>query len=1035
MIKFLIDRPVAVIMAFLACCIVGLVTLFNIPVSLLPDIPIPEITVQISGQNTSARELENTVVVPVRQQLSQLNGLSDIRTETRDGSALVRLSFKYGVNTDLAFVEVNEKIDAAMNYIPREFERPRVIKASATDIPVQYLNLTLRSDPAYGESNESRFLELCDYAETVIKRRIEQLPEVSMVDITGLMKRQVAIVPDNNKLEISGITLNEIESALNRNNVEPGSMIVRDGYYEYNIKFSTVLRTLDDVRNIFIRKNDRIYRLSDLAMVDYVSGKESGMALYKGKRCIKLAIIKQADENMDDMQTALDKVVDDLKKSNPDIEFHTTENQTELLDYTISNLEQNLILAFVFVWLISVFFMKDVRSPVIIGISMVVSVIISLLLFYLMHLSINVVSLTGLILASGNMIDNSIVVTDNITQYRRRGLSPDAACVKGTNEVIAPMLSSMLSSISVFAPLVFLSGIAGALFFDQALSVTLGLLVSYLTGIILLPVLYKLLSNISSKKFSLLRKFYNKSDNDENKPSFVEKIYHKGITWTFAHKRLTTVSMIAVLPLFVLLFWLIPKEKMPDLRQNEIVTKIDWNENIHVNENLSRTRGLLQYLDPVTEVQTGLVGQQQFLLNREKEKTSSETELYLKTSDADKIAGLQNKIRDYFKERYTDALVSFAPTGTIFEKVFTTGEADLVIECFTKNRSMEPGVSDIQDLMVSLKKNTGESPEGVSFEKQLNLHIDQEKLLYHNVSYDMVYQALKTAFQENEFATLRSYQQYLPVVLGSEEKTVQDILKNTLIPVAANNQGAISKLSLDRFVTVTLSEDMKTIISGKSGEYIPLTYYDTDKPEEIIRSARDISSKSKIWELDFSGNFFSNKKMILQLMVILLISIMLMYFILVAQFESFVQPLIILMEIPIDILAALGLLMICGHTLNLMSAIGMVVTCGIVINDSILKVDVMNQLRKEGMPLMEAIHEAGHRRIKAILMTSFTSIVCMVPLLFTNDLGSQLEKPLALATIGGMLIGTPVSLFVVPLVYWWIYRKKDTGNGSIPVSN
>lgn len=162
-----------------------------------------------------------------------------------------------------------------------------------------------------------------------------------------------------------------------------------------------------------------------------------------------------------------------------------------------------------------------------------------------------------------------------------------------------------------------------------------------------------------------------------------------------------------------------------------------------------------------------------------------------------------------------------------------------------------------------------------------------------------------------------------------------------------------------------------------------------------------------------------------ELAIILFISIMLMYFILTAQFESFVQPLIVLLEIPIDIAAALGLLILWGHSLNLMSAIGIVVTCGVIINDSILKVDIMNQLRRQGMDLMEAIHEAGRRRLNAILMTSLTSIVCMLPLLFSSDMGSELEKPLAIATIGGMLIGTPISLFVVPLAYWFIYRNKN----------
>ena len=192
MIRFLLQRPIAVLMAFTAFFIMGLATYFTLPVSLLPDIAIPEITVQVTGANRSARELENTVVKTIRQQLMQVAGLRDIHSETRDGAAIVRLSFDYGTDTDLAFIEVNEKIDAAMNYLPRELDRPRVVKASATDIPVFCLNLTLKR----GES-EAAFLDLCQLAEQVIKRRIEQLPEVAMVDVTGLVGRQVRILPDD----------------------------------------------------------------------------------------------------------------------------------------------------------------------------------------------------------------------------------------------------------------------------------------------------------------------------------------------------------------------------------------------------------------------------------------------------------------------------------------------------------------------------------------------------------------------------------------------------------------------------------------------------------------------------------------------------------------------------------------------------------------------------------------------------------------------------------------------------------------------
>ena len=255
MIKFLIQRPIAVLMAFTACFIIGLVTYSTLPISLLPNIAIPEITIQVSAANTSARELENTIVKPLRSQLIQVSTLKDIHSESRDGAGIIRLSFDFGTNTDLAFIEVNEKIDAAMNYLPKETERPKVIKASATDIPVFYLNLTLKNDSAYSITGQQSFLDLCEFAESVIKRRIEQLEEVAMVDVTGLVERQVQIVPDEDMLSMLGISIEDIESTLAANNVEPGSMTVRDGYYEYNIKFSTLLRTAEDVENIYLRKD------------------------------------------------------------------------------------------------------------------------------------------------------------------------------------------------------------------------------------------------------------------------------------------------------------------------------------------------------------------------------------------------------------------------------------------------------------------------------------------------------------------------------------------------------------------------------------------------------------------------------------------------------------------------------------------------------------------------------------------------------------------------------------------------------------
>lgn len=1054
MIKFLLQRPIAVLMAFTACFIVGWVTYFTLPVSLLPNIAIPEITVQVTAANTSARELENAQIKPIRQQLMQVAGLKDIHSLTRDGAGLIRLSFDFGTSIDLAFIEVNEKIDAAMNYLPREAERPRVVKASATDIPVFCLNLTLRSEGEEGPAglfpagdDPAAFLQLCQFAETVIKRRIEQLPEVAMVDMTGQVGQQVRITPRMALLEMAGITLDDLETALQSNNVEAGSMTVRDGYYEYNIKFSALLRTAEDVQNIYLTKKSRIFQLKELADVEVVGERETGVSMANGKRAVTLAVIKQSDENMDNLKTALAEATDSFAESYPDIQFSITRNQTELLDYTLSNLKQNLGLGFLFICVVSILFLGDVKSPAVIGLSIVVSIVISFLFFYLFNRSLNIISMSGLILALGMMIDSAIIVTENIAQYRAKGHSLTEACALGTTEVITPMLSSTLTTIAVFVPLVFMSGIAGAIFFDQAFAVTVGLLVSYFTAILLLPVLYKLVYSLPAGKgrWTAFR------INNPVKAHTLDRFYDAGVDYVFNHKKAFLAFIFLTFPCCVYLFYVISKSRMPEIDQNEQIVRIEWNENIHLDENQARVGLLWDALTPVfpgigssphnafSQEETSLltpagyqytayIGQQQFLLNRDQELSVSEAELYFKTPETSDIAPLRTAITRWLKAQYPGAVFTFSPPESVFEKLFVTGEPDLVAEFYPRNKAEAPDAVSLRRLEKELENRTGYPAEGIAFDKQLNISVDRQKLLLYHIDYADVYRLLKTAFKENEIATLRSYQQYLPILLAGNDETVDEVLQNTLIRTRQEGGGndSAAYIPLQAVVRLTPGEDLKTITAGKNGEYIPFSFYEVDNAAEVMEEVHGLSgeeTQANRWDIDFSGSFFSNRQMLNELVVILFVSLLLMYFILAAQFESFLQPLIVLMEIPIDVAASLFVLWICGHTLNLMSAIGIVVTCGIIINDSILKLDAINELRKEGAPLLEAIHEAGRRRLRPIIMTSLTTIFGMVPLLFSFDMGSELQKPLSIAMISAMAIGTAVSLFIIPLIYWYIYRK------------
>ena len=1023
MVRFLIRRPIAVLMAFTACFIVGLVTYFSLPVSLLPDIDIPQITVQVSGENSSARELENTMVAPVRRQLMQVSGLSEMRSETRDGSGIIRLSFDFGTNTDLAFIEVNEKIDAAMNGLPRDAVRPKAIKASATDIPVFYLNMTLKDAVPYQETDGDAFLEMCTLAENVVKRRIEQLPQVAMADMTGVPQKMLRIVPDRGKMESLGMGIADLEGILSSNNVEPGSMLVRDGYYEYNIRIASILRTPEDVENIYFNRGGLVMQLKDICSVRTVTRNETGRSLAGGKRAVTLAIIKQGEENMDNLRKELKETTDYFSRIYPDIEFGVSRNQTELLDYTISNLQQNFTLGFLFIFIVAVFFIGDVRSPLVIGITMITSVVITFFFFYICRISLNVISLSGLILAVGMMIDNAIIVTENVSQYREKGYSLKRAAVAGTSEMIAPMLSSSLTTVAVFVPLVFMSGIAGAIFMDEAFSITSGLMVSYFTGIMLLPVLYVLFYRMGIRKHN----WFTASFKNLLKNEWLTRFYDAGIEWVFAHKAVTMAFAIVSLPLCVLMFLVIEKERMPKIDQNETVVNIEWNENIHVDENSRRVNAILAMTDSLVEEHTAYVGMQDYLLGTENELSAAEAELYFRTAEPSGIPVLTEMLGSRIRREYPAATVTFSPPVTIFEKLFVTGEPDLVAQLRVSDRTSTPEASQVREIETDIAKETGYMPDGTPFRSQLNLEVDRNRLLIYNVNYDEVVRVLRTALKDNQVSTLRSYQQYLPIGIAGREMSVNRILAETLVEIHAD---AVTRernyIPLRELVRIVSDEDLKEITAGRNGEYIPVNFYHVEDVPRAMDGVRRAVDKDSRWDVSFGGSFFSNQKMMGELTVILLISVLLMYFILCAQFESFLQPLIVLAEIPMDIAFGLVLLWAMGHTMNLMSAIGIIVSCGIVVNDSILKLDSINELRKEGMPLLDAIHTAGHRRLRAIIMTTLTTVFAMVPLLFTSDLGSEMQRPLSVAMIGTMMVGLVISLFVIPLIYWFIYRKHET---------
>ena len=1007
MLRTLLHRPIAVTMSLIAIVTLGILAIQRIPVSLMPDIDVPRIVVQMSAQGSSAREIEQQIVTPMRQQLSQVAGLKSIESTSRTDAGVVTLSFDPGSDMSLLFIEVNEKIDRAMSYLPKDLERPKAMKIGAMDIPAFYVDVT------GGKPEQTSRL-----VRNVICKRIEQLPEVAMVDYSGTVGTQITIQPDESRMRALGISNSDIEKAISDNNIVLAALSVRDGIYRYSIHFDSQIISVHDIENIYLQIEGRLLQLKDICKVEESAAERKGIVTSDGNNAITMAVIKQSDAQMSSLQNRVDTLMSDLVKDYPELKFNVTRDQTQLLSYSMSNLEWNLVLGIIMASVVLFFFIGGWRLPLLVVISIPLSLILTLLCFYLIGISLNIISLSGLILGVGMIVDNAIIVIDNI---RQKGKTTDDNIINAVKEVIMPIISSVLTTCSVFIPLIFLSGTAGALFYDQAMGISIALFCSLAVAALVVPVYY----------FLLCKKDKNQRSKDEGQSKkiniWLTCYYEKGMRFTLRHAKQMLVGFSICIVAIIILFPFLRKERMPEIAHDDALVTIDWNAGITPEENNRRMTELLKEVKPLTETSTTMVGGQDFILSHTKNITSSEAVCYIKCKSAEELDDATEKMQGYIEKHYPNAKIETGLAANIFDMIFSTEEPDLQVRLHRRDGG-RPAVELTRMVTDSLRARfprLGIQP--VSTETYMKYTSDAEQMAYYKVSYQQLYSRLKELLGNNSIYDINSGGESVPVVIGSNSKDAKILLSNTI-----RNADGI-EIPISYLVREQRADDYKHLYASDEGEFsvINIDKAEDSEVKDVIAYVTSLADKDKNGKLQasFVGSYFSSRSMIGELVMVLVVALLLLYFILAAQFESLVQPMIILVEVVVDVALVLFAVWLAGESLNIMSMIGMVVMCGIIINDSILKVDTINRLYRsvenpQKHTLLKAIMVAGHRRLKPIVMTSLTTILAIVPFLHRGDMGSALQFPLSFAIIVGMIVGTMVSLFFVPLVYYLLYRKR-----------
>ena len=1011
MLGKLLDRPVSVTMILLVFVVLGFVGIGRLPVSLIPDVDIPYVTVQVAAPDLSARELDAAVVKPLRQSLVQIAHLKDILSEARDGSATMTLSFEEGHNIDYFYIEVNEKIDRAMGSLPR-IDRPKVFRAAATDIPAFYINITLRE-------GGGDFLRMSEFARDVIAKRIEQLPEVAMVDLSGTAEREILVIPDPEALARLGLTMAAFERAVSSANVSLSNLTIRDGEYHYSVRFRSFAASREDIADVWLKVGERTLQVKDVASVTEREAPRTGLARSDGQDAVTLAVIKQSEARMAALRNGIAEQLEAFGQDYPQMRFTLTRDQTALLDYSIRNLLLNIILAILLDIVVIFFFMKDLRSPLLVALTIPVSLVVSFFVFYAIGLSINIISLSGLLLGVGMMVDNTIVLTDNITARWQRGEVLRSAVVEGTKEVRGAMLSSVLTTCAVFIPLIFLNGLAGQLFYDQAIAVTTVLLVSYAVTVVVLPVyywaIYKKLPAFRPNAFLSRIRFDG-----------AMRWYDRTVGWHLGHKWIAWALPLGCAVLVAGCVWGMRKEKLPPITYTDAILRVDWNEHITLEENRARVTAL-EAATPAPSRTTALVGVPQFVLGHSEDQSMSEASLYVSCGSARELEALQGHLSALVRERWPAAIQAWGTSGNIFEMVFAEREPQLLARLRPADGGGSLSVAGVRAALTEVRAALpGVQIDDIPLKQDVLYVSDPERMALYGVSFSDLTNVLRNALNGNVLFEIVQGARTVPVVLGTDTEELAQILARASVSVPdATDPSRTVDIPASALMRQSFEQDFKTLVSGDDGSYYPLALEiparDVPAAMAAVRSAL---RRAGGFDAAFTGAWFTNREMIREMLLVLLVALALLFLILASQFESLLQPFIILSEVVIDIAVSLGALWLLGVSINMMSLIGLVVITGIVINDSILKIDTINRLVRGGMGVDAAVHEAGHRRLKAILMTSLTTILAVAPFLSRGDMGSDLQYPMALVIIVGMTAGTLVSLFYVPTVYAAIYQKR-----------
>ncbi|TAL69158.1 MAG: efflux RND transporter permease subunit [Bacteroidetes bacterium] len=1036
--RFALKYPITTLMAAIAILVLGFVSFFQLPIDMLPNIQIPVVSVITFNNGAGPIDMEQTVTVPLERGVSSTNDVNYIQSVTREGVSQVRVYFNWDANTNIGLIDVIQKVNRVLNLLPTAASQPLVLRFDITNVPIATVALS-------GNIDERA---LYDLAYNVIEPQIEHLPGVAFAQVVGGKIREIHITIDRNRLDALNLSIQQVLQQVSSSNLIIPSGDLKSGVFDYSLKTESQFNVVEPMGNIVIKTINNVpIRVRDVARVEDSYQEQTEIIRNNGKPGVILRVQKTSGSNTVAIVDALIKALTNLRDVPPSVKASMAVDQSKYIRQSISGLQQEALLGAFLAMLIIILFLRNTKSAIIIFIAIPLSIFVTFIFFRFSNTSLNIMTFGGLALGIGRLVDDSIVELEAISRHyaimKRDNIGKMQATLDAAREVASPIFISTLSTVIVFLPVVFLTGIAQLLFVPLVVTITIALFASFFVSRTITPLMcYKYLHaerepDQNSKKLS-----HRLQITAKNGLQKLDEFYERTLTYILKHRRVVVFGVLGFAVLSFLMFKFVGTEFFPDSDESQFTVQV----RMPVGTRIEKTINFVERIETiikknVPEVQTVVsdIGVPSVrsgnLFGQNSGSHSANIQVAIKPPDErdrsvfDIIKTLRPKL-----VRIPGAQI-FVNTGGFLKFLLNFGSSapiDVVIsgQDFEKANDLAQKISEI------VKSTPGATDVLVTRElnlPELFVSIDREKAGALGISVQQISNTISTAISgsvASVFTDPATGNQYNILVRLSEDyrNKIEDI-KNLSVQ---NAQGQI--IQLRNLIDVKLA---------KAPIQIDRKYLERIVEVTANTQGRDLGSitndiKSKLaginipsgFTVQLSGSIEQQQKTFGDLTLVLFLAIILVYMVMASQFQSLIDPFIIMFTVPLGMVGVVWALFFTNTTLSVTSFEGVIVMIGIVVSNGILLVDYTNRLRKTGIELHEAVILAGKTRLKPIMMTTLATVLGLIPLALGIG-GETSQGPLAIAVIGGLSVSSLLTLIFIPTLYT-VFEERSRKKIIVP---